>query len=94
MLFLRFSHQRQETFFYFNTKLIQTAYTYFAFYLFSSLFYLVLFSACKAFVPLRLFKSNITHLKTGTGVERTNHSGMVVSRTDYSDSHPGEHGEI
>lgn len=40
------------------------------------------------------FKSNITHLKTGTGVERTNHSGMVVSRTDYSDSHPGEHGEI
>ena len=35
---MRFSHQRQETFFYFNTKLIQTAYTYFAFYLFSSLF--------------------------------------------------------
>lgn len=53
---MRFSHQRQETFFYFNTKLIQTAYTYFAFYLFSSLFYLVLFSACKAFVPLRFAK--------------------------------------
>lgn len=53
---MRFSHQRQETFFYFNTKLIQTAYTYFAFYLFSSLFQFVLFSACKAFVPLRFAK--------------------------------------
>lgn len=47
-------------------------------------------------IAMILFKSNITHpkKKTGTRVERTKHSGMVVSRTDYNDAHPGEPGEI